>query len=244
MRRDPLIRAVGALGAPAPHPRPGVQPSEAEGLPDSRPWVVDATAGFGHDAVLLAAAGFRVLAIERNPQVAAVLEDGLRRLRSDEDLGEIIRRIELRQGESIDLLGALAPAGNPVERPGVVLLDPMFPPRTRHRSALPPKPMQILRRLLGSDPDTLALLDAARRAATRRVIVKRADDGPPLGAEEHSTRGPESAAPHDSKPGLAPTSPPRTGPIASVGGRTVRFDIYSVTTPLEQTRTPAPEQTP
>ena len=40
---------------------------------------VDATAGLGEDAFLLAAAGFQVWLYERNPVIAALLQDALRR---------------------------------------------------------------------------------------------------------------------------------------------------------------------
>ena len=50
----------------------------------------------------------------------------------------------------------------------------------RERLGLPRKEMQMLRRVVGDDGDALRLLDAARRAAMKRVIVKRPDHAPPL----------------------------------------------------------------
>ena len=44
---------------------------------------VDATAGLGDDSLLLAAAGFEVRLYERNPTVAALLRDALRRAQAD-----------------------------------------------------------------------------------------------------------------------------------------------------------------
>lgn len=43
------------------------------------PTVIDATAGLGRDAFVLAAIGCKVLLVERNPIVAALLEDGVNR---------------------------------------------------------------------------------------------------------------------------------------------------------------------
>ncbi len=43
------------------------------------PFAIDATAGFGEDALLLAAAGFTVEMYEKDRIIAALLEDGLRR---------------------------------------------------------------------------------------------------------------------------------------------------------------------
>nr|VUD25346.1 methyltransferase [Salmonella sp. NCTC 7297] len=44
---------------------------------DYLPDVVDATAGLGRDAFVLASVGCRVRMLERNPVVAALLDDGL-----------------------------------------------------------------------------------------------------------------------------------------------------------------------
>ncbi len=43
---------------------------------DYLPDVVDATAGLGRDAFVLASVGCRVRMLERNPVVAALLDDG------------------------------------------------------------------------------------------------------------------------------------------------------------------------
>lgn len=54
---------------------------------DYLPDVVDATAGLGRDAFVLAAVGCRVRMLERHPVVAALLDDGLRRAYADEEIG-------------------------------------------------------------------------------------------------------------------------------------------------------------
>ena len=46
---------------------------------DHTPTVLDATAGFGEDSFLLAAAGFEVILYEYDPVIAALLEDSLQR---------------------------------------------------------------------------------------------------------------------------------------------------------------------
>ena len=48
-----------------------------------RPVVLDATAGLGRDAFVLATLGCEMTLIERQPLIAALLEDGLARARSD-----------------------------------------------------------------------------------------------------------------------------------------------------------------
>ena len=53
---------------------------------DYLPDVVDATAGLGRDAFVLASVGCRVRMLERNPVVAALLDDGLARY-ADAEIG-------------------------------------------------------------------------------------------------------------------------------------------------------------
>ncbi|TBL57379.1 16S rRNA (guanine(1516)-N(2))-methyltransferase, partial [Klebsiella oxytoca] len=54
---------------------------------DYLPDVVDATAGLGRDAFVLASIGCNVRMVERHPVVAALLEDGLKRAYLDADIG-------------------------------------------------------------------------------------------------------------------------------------------------------------
>jgi 16S rRNA (guanine1516-N2)-methyltransferase len=49
--------------------------------------VLDATAGLGKDAFVLASLGCQMTLIERQPLIAALLEDGLARARADEEVG-------------------------------------------------------------------------------------------------------------------------------------------------------------
>lgn len=152
--------------------------------------IVDATAGLGRDALVLARGGARVTMIERSRVVAALLEDGLaraRRLHPDARL----ERLDLVTGDAIDLLPALAP----VE---VVYLDPMYP--LSGREGRKTKGMRLLRLLLGDPADDPELLAAARRAATRRVVVKRPLRAPPYAM---------------------------VAPSGSLRGKTVRYDLYA-----------------
>lgn len=56
------------------------------------PSVVDATAGLGRDAFVLASLGCHVRMIERHPVVAALLDDGLQRAYRDSEIGDGCRR--------------------------------------------------------------------------------------------------------------------------------------------------------
>ncbi|MFZ4537949.1 class I SAM-dependent methyltransferase [Propionivibrio sp.] len=134
--------------------------------PGIRPLLVDATAGLGRDAFVLARLGCAVTMIERQPLIAALLEDGLRRALADDEVGPIVARMRLLCGDAIELMGHWDG-----EAPQVVYLDPMFP--HRDKSPLVKKEMRLFRPLAGDDDDAPALLAAALALATHRVVVKR-----------------------------------------------------------------------
>ncbi|MFM5095860.1 class I SAM-dependent methyltransferase [Aeromonas rivipollensis] len=130
------------------------------------PTVVDATAGLGRDAFVLASLGCKVTLIERSPVVAALLQDGLARAAQDPEIGPwVCERMHLLQGPAVDNLLALS------ERPDVIYLDPMFP--HKQKSALVKKEMRVFQSLVGPDLDADALLPAALKMANKRVVVKR-----------------------------------------------------------------------
>ena len=132
------------------------------------PTVVDATAGLGRDAFVLASLGCKVTLIERSPVVAALLQDGLARAAQDPEIGSwVSERMHLLQGPAVDNLLALP------ERPEVIYLDPMFP--HKQKSALVKKEMRVFQSLVGPDLDADALLPAALAVAGKRVVVKRPD---------------------------------------------------------------------
>lgn len=131
--------------------------------------VVDATAGFGHDAFHLFHLGKRVIAIERSPIVAAMLADAIGRL------------IPSARSDSLQLIcGDAQRRVTQCDPPDVIYLDPMFPDR-KGRSALSGKELQILRALVGDDKDAGDLLHVARSVALQRVVVKRPAWAGPLG---------------------------------------------------------------
>ena len=134
--------------------------------PGVRPTLVDATAGLARDAFVLAQLGCTVRLIERQPVVAALLEDGLARARDDAQVGPIVARMPLVVGDAIALLRAW-----PYDVPQVIYLDPMFP--HRDKSAQVKKEMRLFRPLAGADADAAELLAAALALASHRVVVKR-----------------------------------------------------------------------
>lgn len=174
-RGQPIAKAVGLKGG-------------------NNPSVVDATAGLGRDAFVLASLGCRVTMVERSAVVAALLADGLERARDDAEVGPLIReRMCLVHADASRWMNEL----DEREFPDVVYLDPMFP--HKQKSALVKKEMRLFQKLLGVDEEEGALLTAALRIATRRVVVKRPDYAPALA---------------DSKPTM------------QIKGKKHRFDVY------------------
>jgi 16S rRNA (guanine1516-N2)-methyltransferase len=139
--------------------------------PGVRPQVLDATAGLGRDAFVLASLGCSMTLIERQPLIAALLEDGLARARQSAEVAPIAAQMRLLQGNAIELLSAWTD-----EAPQVIYLDPMFP--HRDKSALVKKEMRLFRPLVGDDLDAPALLAAALALASHRVVVKRPRKAP------------------------------------------------------------------
>jgi 16S rRNA (guanine1516-N2)-methyltransferase len=156
VRHERLVRAVGKISD--------------SGL------LIDATAGLGRDAALLARAGWQVQMLERQPVLHALLEDGLRRTR------ELAGKMQLFNQDSVIWLQAHPKSAE------VVYLDPMFP--ERDKSAAIKKELLWLQWLCGieSAQHGQALLQSALSAARRRVVVKR-----PLRAPFLANRPPASS---------------------------------------------------
>jgi 16S rRNA (guanine1516-N2)-methyltransferase len=127
------------------------------------PTIIDATAGLGRDAFMLATLGARVTLLERSPQVHDHLRDAMARAAAENPgLAAVVARMTLMQGDARDLLPGL--------RADAVIVDPMHPPRTN--SAEVKQEMRLLRELVGTDPDALELMEAALAADCKRVVLK------------------------------------------------------------------------
>ncbi|SMC24102.1 16S rRNA (guanine1516-N2)-methyltransferase [Andreprevotia lacus DSM 23236] len=147
----------GGLGQPV---------ARAVGLKQGQPLtVLDATAGQGRDAFVLASLGATVTLLERSAVACALLADGLARAAADEATAPIAARMQLVHADALQWLRGCA------QQFEVVFLDPMFPePGKRAKSK---KDMAAFQTLIGGDVDADGLLAPARRLATRRVVVKR-----------------------------------------------------------------------
>lgn len=135
-------------------------------------WAIDATAGLGEDALLLAAAGFHVTLYEKNPIIYRLLDDAMKRAAKVPQLAEIVSRMELLEGDSVCAMKELAAS------PDVILLDPMFP--ERQKSALVRKKLQIIQKLELPCGDEGELLAAAMNARPKKLVIKRPPKGPYL----------------------------------------------------------------
>ena len=137
---------------------------KAAGLKKDRfPVIVDATAGLGRDAFLLASAGANVTMLERSAEVHELLKNALARAAAESpELAEVTSRMTLIHGDARHLLPALAP--------DVVIVDPMHPPR--RNTALVKQEMRLLSGLVGADEDSDELMRVALASARERVVLK------------------------------------------------------------------------
>lgn len=127
------------------------------------PTVIDATAGLGRDAFLLASLGADVTLIERSPKMYALLEDAMARATQEGgDFADIMARMTLLHGDAKDLLPNLTA--------DAILIDPMHPPRKN--SALVKRELRQVREIVGTDEDAADLLRVALECASKRVVLK------------------------------------------------------------------------
>lgn len=141
--------------------------------------ILDATAGFGRDTMILAWLGFDVTSLEASPIVFELLSDGLIRAKTQSEYLQALSRIKLHHQDTKLFLNETS------EKFDVIYLDPMFP--ERRKSSAVKLNMQILQHLLDkSNQQTVAdeaLLQLALCCANKRVVVKRPRFAPALSSE-------------------------------------------------------------
>lgn len=141
--------------------------------------IIDATAGWGRDAAILAHCGAEVLMLERHPIMAALLQDALMHFHPSAKQGAL----SLLYGNTVDYLQSLTPA----DFPDVIYIDPMHP--VRQKSALVKKDMQVLQHLIGPDMDAAILIQLAQQRTKKRVVVKWPQHEPSLLRAPNSISG-------------------------------------------------------
>lgn len=158
--------------------------------------VLDATAGLGRDAFVLADLGCQVILCERDPVVARMLLAGISVAADAQDswLRGALQRMQLIATD------ARALQSQQLDAVDVIYLDPMFP--QRGKSAAVKKEMALFQLLLESragpqDADELLLW--ALSTEVPRVVVKRPPKAPHLAGRR---------------------------PSHHIAGKSVRYDVY------------------
>ena len=183
--------------------------------------IYDLTAGLARDSMIMLSSvisnigestvqPLRLHMVERDPLVASLLTDAMRRLdilanledSNEENIAKLLTKsLSMEEGDAISVLERMLTDAKCIESvpypPDIVYLDPMFPPRKKKASAVK-KDMAMLHSLLGTAAtnedkseneetekvrleEEQKLLVAACNAATRRVVVKRPANALPLG---------------------------------------------------------------
>jgi len=158
--------------------------------------VLDATAGLGRDAFILADLGCEVVMCEREPVILQMLHCGLQSAANSSDiwLSGVVQRMRLCSQDARYL------SAKEIQGMDVIYLDPMFPQRAK--SAAVKKEMALFQMLLerSADPqDADALLVWALQQNTARVVVKRPSKAPNLATLK---------------------------PSHCIEGKSVRYDVY------------------
>ena len=147
------------------------------------PSVLDATAGMGKDAFVLASLGCRVHMVERQPPIYALLVDGFRRAKASDSLPWFEERMSLEHNSAHSAIENNIANQQVFD---VVYLDPMFP--HREKSAKVKKDMAIFQTFVGFDEDADSLLPLAYQLASKRVVVKRPDYAPFLNEQKPNSQ--------------------------------------------------------
>lgn len=129
------------------------------------PRAIDATAGMGEDAFIIAANGYDVTLHEQNPVIALLLKDAIRRAKRQPILKDIVSRMHVVEGDSVEILSKRI---DPID---LIYLDPMFP--GRQKSGLIGKKLQLIQKMESPCSEECELFDAAIKAAPSKIVVKR-----------------------------------------------------------------------
>ena len=154
--------------------------------------VIDATAGFGHDSLILASTGAQVTMLEQQPLMALLLFSEQQRMSAQPNWQKLMARLTIINTDALSYFARLQKnTTDQAVAVDVVYLDPMFPEDSYQDSktgkgAKVGKQMQALHHL--AHPPTLdeemALLNKAQAVVADnqegrgRVIVKRPQQAP------------------------------------------------------------------
>ena len=165
--------------------------------------VIDATAGFGHDSLILASTGAQVVMLEQQPLMVLLLLAEQQRMNALANWQKLMERLQIINTDALSYFASINndPVPDNNKAIDVVYLDPMFPEDSYQDSktgkgAKVGKHMQALHQL--AHPPTadeeLQLLQSALAVvgqnghASGRVIVKRPQFAPLLANQPPSER--------------------------------------------------------
>lgn len=146
--------------------------AKAVGLNKHEPMhVLDATAGLGRDAFILASMGCRISMLEQSAVIYSLLFDGIKRSENAEDLelSSIIQNMSLHHANAYEWFDEIIQGDK--TKPDVIYLDPMFPPRNKNANVK--KDIGLLQEILGFDETSDSLIEVAKNCARHRVVVKK-----------------------------------------------------------------------
>lgn len=138
--------------------------------------ILDATAGFGRDAMLIARYGQQITMLEKHAVIHELLADGLSRAFEQDEFCNLFTYPP-------DLIHSLAQqylvaADKPVD---VIYLDPMYPRRNKNLKVKKESQiLQLLSKDMEHEDDHTDLLTWACSLARKRVVVKRPSWAEPL----------------------------------------------------------------
>ena len=163
--------------------------------------VIDATAGFGHDSLILASTGAQVVMLEQQPLMALLLLVEQQRMSALPNWQKLMSRLQIINNDALSYFEMLkaesvASDNNIID---VVYLDPMFPEDSYQDSktgkgAKVGKHMQALHQLASppTSDEEYQLLESAQAVVSQsaqqsgRVVVKRPQHAPSLASKQPS----------------------------------------------------------
>ena len=158
--------------------------------------VIDATAGFGHDSLILASTGAQVIMLEQQPLMALLLLAEQLRMNTLPNWQKLMSRLQIINTDALNYFAKLQTDAKAID---VVYLDPMFPEdsyqdRKTGKGAKVGKHMQALHQLAcpPTPEEEMQLLQSAQAVVSQsaqtsgRVIVKRPQLAPQLAYQSAS----------------------------------------------------------
>lgn len=146
--------------------------------------VIDGTAGFGQDSLILASTGANVLMIEQNPMLFLMLVFEQQKMSKNPNWQKLMARITIMFGDSSEIIKQ-----NP--KHDLIYLDPMFP-NDSYKGAVN-KNMQVLHHFINppSFADEMVLFETAM-ANCDKLMIKR-----PLSAPNFANKSPNQSFNND-----------------------------------------------